>query len=107
MRVKKLKKLELKKSESIFDVSNKLWFSGFCLTDNRFFSEFYFTSVPNFKLEKLEKMEFEERDLDFELGKEISRNDIKDTIYSRHFLEQYDRIKFFDVKSFIGKRRKS
>lgn len=105
------KKFNLKK-KTIFDTGDVLYYSGFALTDNKNFCQFFVKKFPKLNY-TFKKFSFSEKDLLFSLDKEVkpvlNHNYAifdpgrVDLIYFNHFQEHFKSIKFFLLKEFRGK----
>lgn len=107
----KFSQLKIKKEKTIFDLGIPLYFSGFCLTDQFNFAEFYVNKIP--KLDFIfGKLKFTEKDLIFHLDKEIL--DVKHNnkyiqiekfyilnFYYLYFVYKYKNIKLYWLKDFL------
>jgi hypothetical protein len=104
------KKFTLKK-RTIFDTGDALYYSGFCLTDNKNFCQFFVKKFPKLNY-TFKKFSFFEKDLAFSLDREtipvlngnyaIFEHGKVDLLYFNYFKERFAELKFFILKDFRG-----
>jgi hypothetical protein len=105
------KKVILKK-KTIFNTGDVLYYSGFALTDNKNFCQFFVKKFPKLNY-TFKKFDFFEADLTFSLDKEVKpvlnhnyaifEPGKIELLYFNHFKENNKEIKFFLLKEFRGK----
>lgn len=111
------KKLKLQQApeegESIFEKGIPLYYSGFCLTDNLNFAEFYLPILPK-ECRETKRFEFDDNKLQFQIGQhpKIMIDDEKkvvmfdnffiDKSYFLYFSKKYPNANFYWLKSFIN-----
>jgi hypothetical protein len=92
-----------------------LYYSGFCLTDNKTFCEFYIRKFPKLN-QKFESFEFTEKTLSFDIGNEIVPTKIQKKVYFGDFLldnsdlfdyfvDKYKEVKYFWLNKWLGDKR--
>jgi hypothetical protein len=86
------------KEKTIFDLGDPFWFSGFCLTDNENFSEFYLKKIPRLNFE-YKSFDFSEKDMIYKIEKEVKKEKIKDKVSKHHF--NYFEKKYKDIKLYL------
>lgn len=102
----KLKVDKAKKIKMVLPDGDNLYFSGFCLTDNVNFSEFYIKKIPDLK-KKYFSFDFDEKDMVYNLGKEIKKEEIENKVSNIHFnyfIKKYENSKFFLLESFLNNK---
>jgi hypothetical protein len=102
------KKFTLKK-RTIFDTGDVLYYSGFALTDNKNFCQFFVKKFPKLNY-NFRKFAFSESDLIFSLDKEVNPvvnhnyavfdSGKIDLLYFNHFQDRFKSLKFFVLKDF-------
>jgi len=102
------KKFELKK-RTIFNSGDVLYYSGFALTDNKNFCQFFVKKFPKLNYQ-FKKFGFSESDLTFSLDKEVNPvinhnyamfdSGKIDLLYFNYFQERFKSLKFFTLKDF-------
>lgn len=103
------------KKLNICDMIKPLHYSGFCLTDNRTFCEFYVKKFPKLN-QQFKQFNFTEETLNFELGGEVNPVEGKKNIFFDnfkldnrilfdYFIGKYKEVKFFWLNKWFGKSR--
>lgn len=105
------KRINLKMKSTVYDLSDKFYYSGFCFTDNTNFSHFYVKKFPKLGLE-FKKFVFEEKDLIFDIDIEEQpmvqqdhikfENGIISKEYYDYFKNQFATLKFFRLREFMN-----
>lgn len=112
MNLKTIEEFSPPKISTIFDRKEKLYYSGFCLTDNLHFAEFYLPKLPSECRKPVEIFTFEEDKLVYQIGDQprISFSDEKivkfndffvDKCFVMYFTNKYPQGKFYWLKSFL------
>lgn len=86
------------------NLGDNLYFSGFCLTDNKNFSEFYIKKIPDLK-KQYKTFDFSEKDMIYSLEEEVKKENIENKVSDTHFnyfTKKYKNIKFYLLKSFLN-----
>lgn len=100
---------------NICDVIHPLYYSGFALTDNRNFIEFYLKKFPKLNQE-FRPFIFDEKTLSFELGGEVKVEEQKKSvffgdfildnkIFYQYFIAKYKEVQFFWLHKWLGKNK--
>lgn len=103
------------KKLNICDMIKPLYYSGFCLTDNKTFIEFYVKKYPKLNQE-FKSFNFTEETLNFELGGEVKPSKGKKNVFFDnfkldngilfdYFIDKYKEVKFFWLNKWYGKSR--
>ena len=107
--------MDTAKKLNICDMIKPLYYSGFCLTDDKTFCEFYVRKIPKLNQE-FKPFQFTEENMEFELGGEVEPTKGKqkmffgdflldNTILFDYFVGKYKEIKFFWVNKWLGKSK--
>jgi hypothetical protein len=108
-----VKEKEPLRERTIFDLCDNLFFSGFCLTDNVNFSEFYLIEIPKECKKEFKEFIFDEESLIFQIGDQpriIFDEDEKNVKFDNLFIDKefflyftnkYPSANFFWLKSFL------
>lgn len=111
-----MKKITLKKKQRIstdilFDNNMDIYFSGFCITDNENFAEFYIRKFPKLNY-PFKRFEFDEDNFKYETTSKVMVNLTKtkalfdkreaDRKYFDYFINKYKLVEFFKVERFMG-----
>ena len=98
---------------TIYTLDIPLYYSGFCLTDNTNFSEFYLNRIPKLNYQ-FKEFKFTEENLIYGLEKNevnpiVNRKNVlfgdfvlDKFIYYNYFIRKYKEVKFYFVKSFLS-----
>jgi hypothetical protein len=108
-------KLDLKPKINICEIVNPLYYSGFCLTDNKNFCEFYVKKFPKLN-QDFRSFFFDENNLKFKLGNEVEPEELKknvlfndfsldNKVFFVYFVSKYKGIKFFWLERWLEKNR--
>lgn len=100
---------------NICDMIKPLHYSGFCLTDNKTFCEFYVNKFPKLNQE-FKSFTFTEETLNFELGGAVEPVEREKSVFFGDFLldnkilfdyfkGKYKEVKYFWFKKWFGKSR--
>jgi hypothetical protein len=92
-----------------------LYYSGFCITDNKTFCEFYMKKFPKLNQE-FKPFEFTEQTLSFEIGGEVlpEKNEkgvsfgdflLDNGILFDYFIDKHKEVKFFWLNKWFGKNK--
>lgn len=103
------------KKLNICDMIKPLHYSGFCLTDNKTFCEFYVKKFPKLN-QQFKQFNFTEETLNFELGGEVNPVEGKKNVFFDnfkldnrilfdYFIGKYKEVKFFWLNKWFGKSR--
>lgn len=103
------------KKLNICDMIKPLHYSGFCLTDNKTFCEFYVKKFPKLN-QQFRQFNFTEETLNFELGGEVNPVEGKKNVFFDnfkldnrilfdYFIGKYKEVKFFWLNKWFGKSR--
>lgn len=107
--------IDKSKKLNICDVVQPLFYSGFALTDNRNFIEFYIKKFPKLNQE-FKEFHFDESTLDFELGGSVEPEEEKkyvsfgdfvldNKIFYHYFKVKYKELQFYQFNKWLGKKR--
>lgn len=100
---------------NICDMIKPLYYSGFCLTDNKKFIEFYVKKFPKLNQE-FKPFIFTEETMSFELGGTVEPQETKKSIYFDdfvldnrvlfdYFIDKYKEVKYFWLNKWLGKSK--
>ena len=100
---------------NICDMIKPLYYSGFCLTDNNKFIEFYVKKFPKLNQE-FKSFNFTEETMSFELGGAIEPIENKKNVYFgdfvldnkvlfSYFVDKYKEVKYFWLNKWLGKSK--
>lgn len=92
-----------------------LYFSGFCLTDNKTFCEFYVKKFPKLNQE-FKSFNFTEQTLSFDIGGEVIPQEREKSVFFGdylldnrilfdYFIAKYKEVKFFQLNKWLGGKR--
>lgn len=100
---------------NICDVVQPLFYSGFALTDNKNFIEFYIKKFPKLN-QTFKEFQFDESTLNFELGGSVEAYEEKkyvvfdnfildNKLFYHYFKAKYKEMQFYWFNKWLGKKR--